>query len=312
MATYNGAKYIEEMLKSLADQTYKDFTCYIHDDGSTDGTMDVVKKFISEHEKTDSKTNFVILEHEPLFSARDNFLWMLKSVDADYYMFTDQDDVWVDDKIEVTLKKMKETQTKYPNDRYYCIFSDLYVVDENLNMIDESFYRYIKRNPYDRRYQRILVNNMVAGCTMLINKGLRDLAIRPVDQTLLEMHDSYIAAIASIMGQLVYIDRPQLYYRQHYDNVRGAFRENMGTRIKRNIKELITGEFLKAKKAYRQYGKDMAKALLQNGIEYPKEVKEVLKGLSEIDNKNKLYRMWFYYKHGFNKERHNFWYLLWV
>lgn len=73
MATCNGEKYVEEMLRSLEKQTEDDFVCYIHDDGSTDQTMHILKKWVEDH-----PYHFMILEGQAQGSAKDNFFWCLR------------------------------------------------------------------------------------------------------------------------------------------------------------------------------------------------------------------------------------------
>ena len=97
LATYNGERYLQEQIDSLYRQTYKDWVLYIHDDGSTDGTCGIISKNAAEH------GNIVVMEHQGGHGAKDNFFGMLERVDADYYMFCDQDDVWLEDKVEKSL-----------------------------------------------------------------------------------------------------------------------------------------------------------------------------------------------------------------
>ncbi len=93
LTTYNGGKYLPELLRSLADQTCQDFVCYIHDDGSVDNTVDLCKAFCREHEG-----QFVLLDYPKTGSAKNNFLSLLERVEADHYLFCDQDDFWLPDK----------------------------------------------------------------------------------------------------------------------------------------------------------------------------------------------------------------------
>ena len=107
LSTYNGSKYLREQLNSIIDQTVKDWILYVRDDGSTDETIDIIKEYVSLY----PNINY-IEDIQNLGSAR-SFMKLLSLVEADHYMFCDQDDVWLPTKIEVSLMEMKKQK--------YCI-----------------------------------------------------------------------------------------------------------------------------------------------------------------------------------------------
>ena len=123
LGTYNGGRFLREQLDSLFAQTMKDFQLYIRDDGSTDDTMLIVKEYQQLH------PNIVKVEDEGKnLGAKGNFERLLALTDADYYMFCDQDDVWLPDKIEVSFAKMKQMEQRY-GDIPLLVHTDLEVVD---------------------------------------------------------------------------------------------------------------------------------------------------------------------------------------
>ena len=128
MATYNGERYIKEQLDSLTRQTYPHWHLYIHDDGSTDHTPEIIRTFAQEH------PHINILEYESQKGAKDNFLSLMKKVAADYYMFADQDDVWHEEKIEISLDRMKELESQHPK-KPIIVYTDLYVADAECRRI---------------------------------------------------------------------------------------------------------------------------------------------------------------------------------
>ncbi len=311
LAAYNGEKYIMEMLNSLAAQSCQEFLCYIHDDGSSDNTLNITKNWIG-----DKKGKYIILEGEPTGGAKENFFWLLSRVEADYYMFADQDDVWLPEKIETCYKAIQETEESKKDNRENAypalVFSDMYVTDSNLNIISGSFLDYIKRDYRNLSWQRIIIDNPVAGCSAIINKPLRDEAISVKDIGLIEMHDKYLAVLAVLTGRISYINTPLLYYRQHGNNEKGAETEEIKDKILRNIGEVFTGNFIRKKREFHQNEMNLARALLSLNISFKPRDKFLLGRLSHIDKINKVKRIKFYKENGFNRKTHNFWFFLWV
>ena len=107
LATYNGQEYLRAQLDSLVQQTFKDFKIIVHDDGSTDDTLEIIAEYQEKYPEM-----MVQYFGEPLGSAKANFLWMLKQVQADYFFFCDQDDVWAPDKVERSLQEMYRLEEK--------------------------------------------------------------------------------------------------------------------------------------------------------------------------------------------------------
>ena len=108
LATYNGEKYLKEQLDSLFEQTNQHWTLWIHDDNSKDNTVNIIKKYKSKY-----PDQIEFLDDDiSTGGAKENFTYLLDNIndDYDYIMFCDQDDVWLEDKIEITLKKMLEIE----------------------------------------------------------------------------------------------------------------------------------------------------------------------------------------------------------
>ncbi|KAF5054864.1 Glycosyl transferase family 2 [anaerobic digester metagenome] len=215
LASYNGEKYIAEQIDSILNQTYKDWFLYIKDDCSTDNTLSIIRNYESRY-KDKIK---VITSDIKSGSAKDNFFSMLKYSENEYTMTCDQDDVWLLNKIEITLYKMLEAE-KENKDIPILVHTDLKVVDEKLKKITDSL---IKMQNIDFRRDKLnnlLVQNIVTGCTVMVNRKLLNY-IKIVPQQAI-MHDWWMALLASALGQIYFIDIPTVLYRQHSNNDVGA------------------------------------------------------------------------------------------
>ncbi len=243
LATYNGERFVEEQIHSLLEQTYPHWRLIIRDDGSTDETRAIIRHFKEQYpEKID-----VIEDNLTNLGACRNFGKLLEYSNADYTMFCDQDDVWLPRKIEVTLGKIQRLEERYGSDRPLLVYTDMYVVDDALSIISDSFWRHQAFNPLiGKSLSRFLVSNVATGCTVIINKKLRELSVPFPDDVL--MHDWWVGLISVALGENDYLEEPTLFYRQHAMNVAGA-KWDMGMRsIGKKLRE-----FNKLRKINRDY-----------------------------------------------------------
>lgn len=218
LGTYNGGRYLKELLESLLFQTINDFQLYIRDDGSTDDTIQIIQEYQQRY------SNITIIENKGKNAgAKKNFELLLTEVKADYYMFCDQDDVWLPNKIEVSLTKLKQLERQY-GDIPLLVHTDLKVVDENLRTIDSSFWHYCNTQPQivDRNIYYLGVANSVTGCTIMMNDLAKQVSLPFPDKIF--MHDAWIALCVKKHGQIDYIEDSTILYRQHGTNVFGAIK----------------------------------------------------------------------------------------
>ena len=313
LATYNGEKYLEQQLKSLFEQSFQDFRLVVHDDGSTDSTTDIINTYRDKY-----PDKIEIFYGNSCGGPKENFLWMLNRVEADYYLLCDQDDVWLPNKLQESLDTIWLTENEGKSNEKaiepVCVFTDMSVVDEELNNISDSFIRYIGRLPSNTAYTQILIDNPAAGCTMCFNRSLRDLVVSlvpEIDLTKIPMHDALILEIAAIMGKVVVIDKPLAYYRQTVHNTMGAVTESDADKASRNFQDFKQGSIFAKKKVFinqsRIFAGEVSKASW-----IPKDKKNVLIRFAKIGEKGKLRRIRFYAKNNFTRAHHNAWFRLWV
>ena len=216
MATYNGGRFLTMQLDSIMGQTYQDWHLYVHDDGSSDETTEILQKYEQEHHKDIS-----ILHYPPQGGSCSNFLSLLERVDAKYYMFADQDDIWHTKKIEKSMVIMHKMEQIHP-DIPIIIHSDLRIIDEHQTTLHNSFFQYSNIHPEQIVRYEEYIQNIVTGSTMLFNHHAKTCAFsKPFTHA--TMHDAWVTLRAIAEGGMRYtIYEPLTDYRQHRNNVMGA------------------------------------------------------------------------------------------
>ena len=212
LATYNGARYLKEQLDSILNQTYSDFRLIISDDKSTDKTRSIIE----EYAKKDSRIECYFQENN--LGVIKNFEFLMKKVESDYFMFSDQDDIWKENKIEKSMEVME-------NDKADLVYSDLEVVDKNLNTTFKSYWKLKGLDNKVKKYNNfsaLYLNNFITGCTMLCTKKFIDMILPLPNRSKYVLHDYWVALIVSQHGTLSYIKEPLIKYRQHKDNKIGS------------------------------------------------------------------------------------------
>lgn len=202
MSTYNGERYLEEQLESLFKQKDVEVDLLVRDDGSTDSTLEILKKY-KEKGLLDYYTG------ENLKPAR-SFMSLVKHAGgADYYAFCDQDDVWEEDKLSAAVHILE----KHTEPALY--MSAAKIVDQDLKLIE------IHEIPTYNTLENAMIKNETIGCTMVFNDALLKV-IQRYEPKFIKMHDSWITRVAHSIGAYVYVDEhAYIKYRQHEDNVLG-------------------------------------------------------------------------------------------
>jgi glycosyltransferase involved in cell wall biosynthesis len=235
LSTYNGEKYLREQFDSLLNQTYSDWVLIVRDDGSIDNTLSIIeeyqKKYPEKIEKlSDTTGNAGVIR---------SFEILLKNSSADYILFCDQDDVWLPQKIELSFQKMQEMESLYGKIPLL-VHTDLMIVDENLQVIHDSFWKSAGIQPkvLDGNIHFLALCNSVTGCTVMINKEAKN-KILPFPNKI-KMHDEWMGICTMKHGKMDYLPIPTIKYRQHGKNQCGAAEANYSLRNRLlNIKNVI-------------------------------------------------------------------------
>lgn len=260
MATYNGEKYVREQIDSILLQSFDDFHVTISDDYSSDSTYSILKSY---EEMTPAKIKVIRPPHR-FGNARDHFFYLLKTIDADYYFFSDQDDVWFGNKLVLFLDAFREAESSYGKDFPLLVFSDQTPTDSQLNPLSESLMEYQKQNPNIKSYKELIFQNVVTGGAMALNRKLRDLSLLCNDTTKTIMHDHWIAIVAALFGKCNYLNSSTSYYRQHGGNEVGAknvrqlryiIRKMLHFRL---LREKIQRDKMQAETIYYTYNKEIS------------------------------------------------------
>lgn len=224
MSTYNGEEYLREQIESILAQEDVDVTLYIRDDGSSDSTIEIVQEYQKKHSniKLDVGNNM---------GVGNSFMQLVYDCpdEYDYYAFSDQDDVWLPEKLKKAVEMIEECEKPV----LYC--SNQVLVDKDLKIIGMRH----NQKP-DISYKQIMCQNKITGCTMVWNKAMNDLLSeekrRPTPELLrCRIHDVWVAMVASVSGIIKYDDKGYILYRQHENNVVGVRKDNL---IKEWIKKL--------------------------------------------------------------------------
>ena len=220
MATYNGEKYLVEQLDSIINQTYHNWNLLIRDDNSTDKTLEIIQNYHKKDKRIkilkDNKGNLGIVR---------NFEELLKSSESEFIMFSDQDDIWVENKLDMYLKMIEKIKNKG-----FMIHSDAILFDKNKsNILKDTF---ISKKAINRGLENVFFNYFVQGATILISKEIKNF-ILPFPKEVY-LHDRYIHLISELFFERIFVNKALIYYRQHGDNQIGA---------KNTVRELLSKRY---------------------------------------------------------------------
>lgn len=230
LCTYNGQEFLQEQLNSFGVQTHSNWVLYVSDDGSTDGTLQIIGNFAKKVGK-----DRVIIFQGPRKGFAANFLSLIHHVEieADYFSFADQDDIWLPEKLEVALNWLKQQTKNIP--ALYC--SRTILIDAKGKVFGQS--DLFSRPP---SFANALVQSIGGGNTMVLNRAARNLVSAHSPEAGIVSHDWWVyILISGNEGNINYDHAGYVLYRQHGGNLVGMNGTWMA-RVKRAIL-LFKGRF---------------------------------------------------------------------
>lgn len=281
LALYNGEKYLPGQLASLQAQDDPCFTVLMQDDGSSDGTPALLADIASQDQRF-----LPAADNGKHHGAIGNFMSLLGQCTADYAALCDQDDQWAAARLSRCRAVMEKAEAQFGADTPLLIHSDSRVVDSDGATLHESFFLHQGWDKTAVTLPRLLVQNNVTGCTLLMNAALRKLVVAHGDPQAMHMHDWFIALTAAAFGHILFVDEPLVNYRQHGVNVMGASRMTLGQRGVKALSQWQKGKKRIAltyahTKAFRAaYGEDL-----------PQEARRIIDGYLATEKMGKLRRV---------------------
>ena len=318
VAAYNGEAYIREQMDSILAQSQGGIHIVVSDDCSSDRTPEILEEYCarypgrvtairrekpSELARAETKPGAAVAGREQAGaeeftacgyggSVKDHL--PVAAAEADYFMLSDQDDVWLPQKAEKLLMCMQELEAGLKPGTPALAHSDLAVVDESLRVVAHSFFKYQKISPERTALPQLLVQNNVTGGAVMINRPMLEL-LKDLPQVCL-MHDAWLALLASCFGAIGWVKEPLYLYRQHGSNTLGA---EKGDNLQGMRDRLEDGSG--ARENYRRmFGQ--ARCLLELFADrLSGEQKELLAAFVEIPRMGKVRRIRTILKYGFTK-----------
>ena len=260
LATCDSERFLPALLDSLFAQTRQDFTILVSDDASRDGTPAVLDSYARRFPGR--------IRQLPSNAVRlgviANFDRLLAHATGDYLFLCDHDDVWLPHKVDRSLAAMRALAAKHRPDTPLLVHSDLVVTGPALEVIHPSFFAYAGIDPRRNDFLRLLLANVVTGCTSVMNRALYRHA-RPIPREAM-MYDHWIALVAAMSGAIAYVDEPLILYRQHAANAIGArppraasFAQRVhGTLVSREREWLLKRYSAQAAALIARFGAEMA------------------------------------------------------
>ena len=285
LATYNGSKYLHEQLDSILNQSYGNINVIIRDDGSSDNTVMIIK----EYEQKDSRVRLLNDNLGNLGFVR-NFEELMKNSTSEYLMFSDQDDIWYNNKVETSYTRIKAIEETNGKSCPILVHTNSKIMNYETRTKSLFISDYAKNSSFENSF----FNFFVQGSTMLINASLKREAL-PFSKEVY-LHDRYLHLIAEFIGIRSYVDAPTMDYRQHSNNEIGS-RVNVIDKIKNkryfNLKDrelliFLDNTYSTNLDEIKKEKMDTYKLIVNNNISRFKRLKLCIKKKIPMNNKKKI------------------------
>jgi len=209
MATYNGEKYIARQLASILTQLDINDEVIITDDSSTDNTVEVIESLNDERLKLFKKNNY--------HSATYNFENALRKASGDLIFLSDQDDIWIQNKVSTILKYLKE---------FDLVVHDCIVIDEDCNVLNDSYFKIVNSK---KGFFKNIMKNSYLGCCMAFKRNILEKCL-PFPKNLIA-HDIWIGLISDMIGKTLFLDSKLILYRRHTSTFTYAGRKSRNSML---------------------------------------------------------------------------------
>lgn len=227
LSTFNGERFLCEQIDSILNQKDVEVHLYIRDDGSTDSTPEILKEYQSEYSN-------INVYYDSNKGCKESFYIcavyaLAEEDDTKYFAFADQDDYWMEDKLQVGIRKLKESINENAPKLYFCTPK---IVDKDLNPLDIEW-----NNKHLLNFEEACLVQPCAGCTMIFNRRSLELFLKGFPKKM-SLHDSWMyKCVLACGGYVVEDTESHIFYRQHGNNVVGT--SSFSSRWKRRYNNFI-------------------------------------------------------------------------
>ncbi len=241
MATYNGASYIKNQILSLQQQKHRNWQLYIQDDGSKDRTVAIIKEMML----FDSRIH--LIDNGPSGKgAGKNFISLVKYSNSYYTIFCDQDDIWLENKIS-DMVEFADSFCLGDCDAPSIVYADGYAFSDTTGEIDFSG---ISHNHADGLKDFLFFNGGYQGCSIMFNRAMTDFLTRY--NGYIHLHDDIVSLTAHCLGQVHFLPKKLMLYRQHSNAVTGikSFEKSIHKKIRSPVNYLLSRKHCAVKQSF--------------------------------------------------------------
>lgn len=236
LSTYNGEKYLSNLLDSILNQKDVNVNILIRDDGSLDGTIDILEKY-----KQQNGIEYYVGNN--IGYAKSFWQLLNNAKEYDYYAFCDQDDIWLEYKLKMAIEKIQEAEKKETMPILYT--SNVIAINNNMDIIMNKPFKCERVLKVGEAFQK----SVLPGCTFVFNFQAKK--ILEQYNGYMESHDWATYTIIATLGKVIYDSNSYIYYRIHENNTVGISKSNI-----KSLTIKIRRFFRKSKSSRSKFAKD--------------------------------------------------------